>query len=557
MANWLHGVAQQTAMRLRATAAKRGWREVQMNEMPEPAVAETRDEELLSLLDEELRRLPERFRALIVLCDLENHTRKDVARQLGCPEGTVASGLARARDLLAKRLSRRGLAVSGGSLAATLSHSVAADVPPTVVTSTINVATLLAAGKAAGVISGPIAALSQGVLKAMVLKKITTTALAVLALGVAGAGVLRLSAPAAEPRPPKTDKPVPKGGAEPEPAKPIVVRERALLQRMAMSADGEFVATVGVTRDGETNTSTVKLWDTRTGKLKRALDEVKDSHLELALSRDFLAIGVNGKLQDTDPRGPREVWLLDAKTLELKHKIDENLVPGVANWSALAFSPDGKRLAVAGFAEGAFVKLWDVEKQKLIEGKADLGEISRELNRVGCLAFSPDGKVVAAAWDDGKIRLFDGRTGDFATVLDPELKPESSHHGIAGIAFSPDSKTLASKGGDNTPVLWDLMEGKPRQTLKEHKGALSAVAFSGDGRWIATGARTAKEDDYEVILWDTKTGNVKHAFPSLTEPVHVLAFTPDGKMLAVCGGGGRGEGQDIKMSGELTLFRLE
>ncbi|MEO2088084.1 MAG: sigma-70 family RNA polymerase sigma factor, partial [Gemmataceae bacterium] len=90
VANWLHGVARQTAVRLRATAAKRGWREVQMDVMPEPAVTETRDEELLSGLDEELGRLPERCRALIVLCDLEGHTRKEVARQLGCPEGTVA-----------------------------------------------------------------------------------------------------------------------------------------------------------------------------------------------------------------------------------------------------------------------------------------------------------------------------------------------------------------------------------------------------------------------------------------------------------------------------------
>jgi RNA polymerase sigma factor (sigma-70 family) len=186
VANWLYGVAQQTAVRLRATVARRGGREVQMNVLPEPAVAGARDEELLSLLDQELSRLPERFRALIVLCDLEGHTRKEVARQLGCPEGTVASGLARARELLAKRLARRGLAVSSGSLAATLSHSGAsASVPPTVVTSTINVATLLAAGKAAGVISGPVATLTQGMLKTMFLKKITATAVAVLALGVA------------------------------------------------------------------------------------------------------------------------------------------------------------------------------------------------------------------------------------------------------------------------------------------------------------------------------------------------------------------------------------
>ena len=186
VANWLYGVAQQTAVRVRVTAAKRGRREVQMDAMPEPAATEARDEELLSRLDEESARQPERFRALIVLCDLEGHTRNEVARQLGCPEGTVASGLARATELLAERLTRRGLALSGGSLAAALSHSVAsANVPAAVVTSAINGATLLAAGNAAGVISGPVATLTQGVVKAMFIKKMLTTTMAVLALGVA------------------------------------------------------------------------------------------------------------------------------------------------------------------------------------------------------------------------------------------------------------------------------------------------------------------------------------------------------------------------------------
>jgi RNA polymerase sigma factor (sigma-70 family) len=142
--NWLYGVAHQTAVRLRATAAKRGVREMQMMKTPEPVVAEARGDDLLLLLDQELSCLPEKYRVLIVLCDLESKTRIEVARQLAIPEGTVASRLARARGMLAKRLARHGLALSGGSIAAALSQTVAsASVPTSVVSSTIKAMMLL------------------------------------------------------------------------------------------------------------------------------------------------------------------------------------------------------------------------------------------------------------------------------------------------------------------------------------------------------------------------------------------------------------------------------
>jgi RNA polymerase sigma factor (sigma-70 family) len=189
VANWLHGVARQTAVRLRAMAARRGWREVQMSEMPEPAVAETHDGELLSMLDQELCRLPERFRALVVLCDLEGHTRGEAARQLGCPEGSVASGLARARALLAKRLTQRGVVLSAGSMAAALSAG-STPASPALVATTVKAASLLAAGKsaAAGAIPVKVAALSDGVIKAMFMTKLKSAIAVVLVLGAMGAG---------------------------------------------------------------------------------------------------------------------------------------------------------------------------------------------------------------------------------------------------------------------------------------------------------------------------------------------------------------------------------
>src|SRR5262249_14657395 len=117
VANWLYGVAHQTALKPRATAARRKGRERQVTVMPEPAVTEQdlwRD--LRPLLDEELSRLPDKYRCVLVLCDLEGKTRKEAARQLNVPEGSVAGWLARARVMLAKRLAQRGIALSGGAL---------------------------------------------------------------------------------------------------------------------------------------------------------------------------------------------------------------------------------------------------------------------------------------------------------------------------------------------------------------------------------------------------------------------------------------------------------
>jgi RNA polymerase sigma factor (sigma-70 family) len=198
LANWLYGVAHQTALKARATTAKRKEREKQVAEMPEPAAAERALGD--DLLDHELSRLPDKYRVVIVLCDLGGKTRKEAARQLGLPDGTVASRLARARTMLAKRLSQRGVALSSGALAAVLSgKGSSACVSPSLVSSTTKAAGLFAAGQAAA-IPVKVVALTEGVLKIMLLStlKKPTVALLVVLVMVAGAGAIISQTPAGE-----------------------------------------------------------------------------------------------------------------------------------------------------------------------------------------------------------------------------------------------------------------------------------------------------------------------------------------------------------------------
>jgi hypothetical protein len=152
-----------------------------------------------------------------VLCDLESKPRKEAARQLGWPEGTLSSRLAAARRLLARRLTRHGLTLSGGALAAALAQNAVAAVPPPLILSTVQAAARFAAGATAAAGSAPASVLAKGVIQVMLLDKLKALAVTVLALvlTVAGAGFLvrhglaadpTADPKAAEPRPAAEDK---------------------------------------------------------------------------------------------------------------------------------------------------------------------------------------------------------------------------------------------------------------------------------------------------------------------------------------------------------------
>jgi RNA polymerase sigma factor (sigma-70 family) len=206
--NWLYGVARQTALKARATTARLRVRERQEIALPEPAAPESDlGEDSLATLDQELSRLPDKYRVAIVFCDLEGKTRKEAARQLGVPEGTLAARVARGRTMLAKRLARHGLVVSSGALAGLLSHQAAtACVPAAALSATIKTVRLLAAGQA-GAVAARVATLTEGVLKAMLLTKAKTALGIGLVVGLLMLGTVfgyhTLAADKRAPEPPK------------------------------------------------------------------------------------------------------------------------------------------------------------------------------------------------------------------------------------------------------------------------------------------------------------------------------------------------------------------
>jgi RNA polymerase sigma factor (sigma-70 family) len=194
LGNWLYGVAHRVALRARTSAARRHAREIDgVEALASPVESDPDRSEVCGLLQDEVARLPEKYRAPIVLCYLEGLTHEEAAEALRWPVGTVKGRLSRARALLRTRLSRRGLSGPGEAVDDHLRRGGPAVVPAWLLDSTVRAATTFAAREAAvaGLISAQAAAWAEGVLHAMFLTQLKTVVV-VLCAGIVttGAGVL-------------------------------------------------------------------------------------------------------------------------------------------------------------------------------------------------------------------------------------------------------------------------------------------------------------------------------------------------------------------------------
>jgi RNA polymerase sigma factor (sigma-70 family) len=198
--NWLYGVAHRTALKARSLMLRRRAKEKQFHDLPDPSTAQgPREPDWQPLLDRELSQLPAKYRVPLILCELQGRSRRDAARQLRLPEGTLSSRLATGRKMLARRLARYLPAASVTGLTALLARDAKAGLPQGLLVSTVQAATLVAAGQTAatGALSASVITLLEGVLKAMFLAKLKVISAVLLALALFGAGMGRIGREAA------------------------------------------------------------------------------------------------------------------------------------------------------------------------------------------------------------------------------------------------------------------------------------------------------------------------------------------------------------------------
>ena len=208
VAGWLYQTACRVALRAREAARKQP---VAAPPHAEPAAGQETDliwRDLRPVLDAEVSRLPEKYRLPIILCYFEGRTYAEAALELGCPRGTVGVRLQRARELLRRRLTRRGLTLSAAALAVLAAERTAsAAAPAALVHATLRAALLFAAGKAVtAAASARAVAWTQGVLRTMLLSKLKLLAAVLVAVGAVGTGTGYLMALRAGP--PRPEAPV-------------------------------------------------------------------------------------------------------------------------------------------------------------------------------------------------------------------------------------------------------------------------------------------------------------------------------------------------------------
>jgi WD40 repeat protein len=299
-----------------------------------------------------------------------------------------------------------------------------------------------------------------------------------------------------------------------------VVRAGGWVNHVAFNADGtRLVAADAGSADAGSQVTT---WDVATGRTHQVLKGHDDAVRTAWFTPDGSSI-LSASWDAT-------IRLWDAGSARGLRTIgDLTLAPGLRRdprWGAsindLALSPDGSRLAAAG---------WDRRIRVHDSSGTELLSYDQHKAVVWSAVFSPDSRWIASAGADGTVRVWDARSGrDLWAVQAGVPKEATTQRRI--LAFSPEGRLLAACLGYGTRgpfaiQIWDAVSGASVRTLTEPAGQINAITFSPDGTRIA-----AAGENRTVTLWDTATGQSIFVLRGHTAAVLSVAFSPDGQRLA-------------------------
>jgi WD40 repeat protein len=318
---------------------------------------------------------------------------------------------------------------------------------------------------------------------------------------------------------------------------------------VAFSPDGKFVVTGSFDK-------TLKLWETATGKEVKTFGGPAGHQqlvLSVAVSPDGLTLA-SGSSDNTAKLWDVSAGNAPAKSLSLPKYVD-----------AVAFNPAGTLLAT-GCHDGT-VRLWDLAK----------GQQVRQINAhttpmpdpaVYCLAWSPDGTQVASGGRDQSLKLWDATTGAAVREFQPykEKDFEKGHRDpVFAVAFSPDGKLLASGSSDRTVKIWNVSDGtvlhecanpnlKPAGVpppKQSHPGWVHSLCFTPDGHHLVS-AGNAPGNRGCVSVWSTADARLVFSEELALGPFYAVAVSPDGKLLALASGP-----RDLRVQGaECYLMKM-
>jgi RNA polymerase sigma factor (sigma-70 family) len=554
IAPWLYGVAYRLALKARAEAVRRRQQERQAAKERTAATADDLSwREAAAILEEELGRLPERYRAPLLLCCWEGKARDEAARLLGWTVGAVKGRLERGRELLRRRLMRRGVALSVALTAVALAQS---SVPPALADATVRTAL-----GAAATVPPTVAGLADAALKALAAAKVK--ALGVLLAVVffaAGAGVWTHQAFIGRPLQEAADNlpPAPAEGAdedEPLAAAPPAPPERAAEEKPPEEKPPAPLPWPREDRAGDPLPAGVA---ERFGTMR----------FRQAYAIQLTAFSPDGKTLAT--AGGPHVYLWDAATGKELHRFE---------WQAtsLTFSPGGEMLAVWGYSKAPArqpgLRVWNTKGGALLK-EVTAGNGPRKPN---LLSFSTDGSRLwafgpgqAAVWEIGKRDSFvTSRFVDVPTAVVTGGKPPkhlflalSRRGGIAGIdddgkgdvllTLDPGTEFTSLAATDGILVggtakgdihVREVIGGKAKAMGDWHSpggGTLLALAVADSKDGPRVSSVSAHQRGVEVRVWDPKTPKELSFVKLDGAPAHrpgddaiKAILSPDGKRVAV------------------------